>query len=130
MTNLDRLRELTETLPTFPGEVLRQNHCKEYEMEKGICLGWYLYVRNNEIGVHRWYSPKGTIFPKHAHGEDEWIFVYRGHLNLKLVSGDIRLINREFYYIPPDTAHGATFPEDTYYLTITIPPAKEFPNAA
>lgn len=121
---LKTLKKLTEDLPPFPTKL----NSRKYEMEKGECLGWHLYD-NPLIGVHRWFNSKGTIFPQHAHEEEEWFFIYSGEMHLKTEREEVILKEKEWWYNETGLKHGAFFPIDTYYLTITMPPNKEFPNA-
>ncbi len=152
---LDKLKELTESLPSFPplvkaedlkgySSVIRLNGIPtvrdipvdtasngylEYKMDTGECFSWFIHRSGNDIAVHRWFITKGTIFPKHVHPEKEWLIVYTGAMDLFLENGDmIELRKGDSYYVLPNMVHWSTYPEDCKFITITIPPAKEFPH--
>jgi quercetin dioxygenase-like cupin family protein len=125
---MERLKELTPTLPPFPETQYADFRYKEYKMDVGICKGWYIF-ESDGIAVHRWFNSAGTEFPAHTHEEKEWIIVYSGRLIIKKENEDVEVQAGESTYIAPDEVHGAYVPEDTEYITVTIPPVREFPHA-
>jgi quercetin dioxygenase-like cupin family protein len=142
---LSKLRELTEKLPPFPLQVktksmmdvrtspwdepeMGSNVYKEYKMEGGECFAWFIHRSANDIAVHRWFNSEGSIFPEHTHPEKEWIIVYRGKMELTKGGVTQLLEAGDYSYNEPLVSHKAYFPEDCRYITVTIPPAKEFPN--
>lgn len=101
----------------------------EYEMDEGTSLSWGL-LSERAISAAKWFSSKGTVFPRHAHAQREWLVVYRGRMELHLhESGEVfHLGPGDFRFIPCDTPHSATFPSDCWYLAITIPSSEEWPK--
>lgn len=125
--SLEELRKLTYSLPAFPDLVNCSDGVVEYKMETGTCLGWCIF-KTDSIGVHRWYNSAGTIFPEHAHDEWEMIVVYEGTLILHSQGEKNYLKETDFFINEPNVKHWAEFPEECRYVTITIPPSKEFPD--
>jgi hypothetical protein len=84
---LDRLKNLTEKLPSFP-DIIERHLTKNgkieqyYEMDEGNCYAVYLHRSGDDIAVHRWFNSKGGKFPKHNHNEKEWIVIYKGSMIL------------------------------------------------
>jgi quercetin dioxygenase-like cupin family protein len=130
---LDRLKNLTEKLPSFP-DIIERHLTKNgkieqyYEMDEGNCYAVYLHRSGDDIAVHRWFNSKGGKFPKHNHNEKEWIVIYKGSMILHDFRGDHTLKKGDCYYSLPNMHHWAEFPEDCKYITITMPAAKEYPN--
>jgi quercetin dioxygenase-like cupin family protein len=145
---LARLRELTEQLPPFPVAIkvnmpamtlrdlaedmpeIGSSSYKEYKMDQGECFAWFIHRSGNDVAVHRWFNSKGSVFPEHSHPEKEWIIVYRGVMEISQDGTTRRLEAGDYSYSEPFVRHGAYFPEECRYLTVTIPPAKEFPNVS
>ena len=101
----------------------------EYKMDEGECFSWFIHRSGNDIAVHRWFITKGTKFPEHTHPEKEWLIVYGGVMELFLEDGTKITLNKgDSYYVLPNMKHWSTYPENCKFLTITIPPAKEFPH--
>jgi quercetin dioxygenase-like cupin family protein len=145
-----KLKEITEHLPKFPNALpagvdknytipvsaddygfldIKSGGYAEYKMDKGDCFSWFIHRSGNDIAIHRWFISKGTIFPGHTHKEKEWLIVYNGAMDLYLDGGrKIELRKGDSYYVLPDVIHWSEYPEDCRFITITIPPAKEFPH--
>ena len=107
---------------------ITSNGYAEYRMEHGDCFAWFIHRSGNDIAVHRWFNSKGTIFPEHTHPEKEFIVIYKGIMDITKNGETQRLVVGDYIYNEPLTIHSAYFPEDCKYITVTIPPAKEFPN--
>jgi len=102
----------------------------EYKMNEGDCFAWFIHRSGNEVAVHRWFNSKGTKFPEHIHPEKEYIVIYKGIMEL-IKNGEKHILEvGDFVYNEPLIIHSAFFPEDCKYITVTIPPSKEFPNAS
>lgn len=126
MEQLEILRKLTAQLPAFPTHIGETDRFKEYAMDAGTCFGVPLY-ETETIGIHRWFNSPG-VFPEHSHPETKIIIVYDGEMEL-IVNGDHYFLKPMMVYtIAPETVHQARFLVDTNYLTITKPPAPEFPH--
>lgn len=124
---LAKLEEMTAKLPLFPEELGKGTAFKEYKMEAGKCYAWTL-LRMDGMGFHRWYLSAGSKFPKHQHPEKVYFFVYQGLMNLHLEGITIKVRAGDNYYINPTVVHWADFPEETYFVTVTIPASKDFPS--
>jgi len=127
MSNLQKLKELTNKLLTFPDMVKEaSNGFSEIRMDNGTCFGWRLMIEKGG-GVHKWFNSRGSVFPTHAHDSWEVFVVYEGEMHL-IYNEDKKVIQpQESFYMLPGDSHSAYFPVDTWYITITIPPAKGFP---
>ena len=123
----NKLRELTKNLPKFPDTREERSGFKEYVMESGTCFAWLLF-ENDRFGVHDWFNSKGTVFPVHSHPELEIVIVYEGRIEFETDSGNISVGEGEFIGFKSDEQHGAYAPVDTRYITIMIPPSKDYPH--
>ena len=58
----------------------------------------------------------------------EWLIIYKG--TMELLRGGEKTVLKvgDSILIEPKIKHCAYFPEECKYITITIPPAEEFPN--
>ena len=126
--SLDKLKELTDKLPGFPKELVSSKTYKKYEMEAGSCYGWLLYTNITSVACHKWYCSKGTIFPAHTHEVRELLQVYEGQMILTVDGKEITLNSGESYHIEPGIIHSSIHPKETRFITITTPPAMEFPG--
>ena len=126
--NLRKLGENLGKLPPFPKMSNGTNGGKKYTIDFGTLLGWFIWKEENTIGVHRWFNSKGSVFQEHAHAEKEIIIVYDGIMEIAGECGKKILKPGDHYYIKPGEAHCALFPEDCWYITITMPRTKEFPD--
>jgi len=124
--NLEKLIKLTPEL-AFPPVIDNGGEYKQYQMDEGECFGKYIHRSGNDIAIHRWYNSAGSKFPVHIHVEKEWVIVYKG--SMELIVGDKTYILKkgDSRYILPNQPHSSSYPEECKYVTITIPPAKEFP---
>lgn len=146
---LTKLKELTSKLPAFPEslESIRgdkenprpngkstnildsnSNGYREYQMEQGECFAWFIHRSGNDVAVHRWFNSGESKFPEHTHPEKEFIVIYKGIMDITKNGETKRLMAGDYIYNEPLAIHSAYFPEDCKYITVTIPPAKEFPN--
>lgn len=133
-SSINRLKELTEKLNEFDNYV-DNNHCSmtEVKMDEGTGLGFCLLYQP-EIAVARWFSSKGSKFPRHKHDEKEWIIVYSGEMKITFYDenedkiGERILNEGDYCYNSPGTLHSASFNTDTWYIAITVPASKDWPN--
>jgi len=121
---LSILHELTDKLPTFP-EGFEDPRFNKYRMEKGTCLSWHLF--DNELcAIDKWFISCGTIMQPHTHISKEVITIYDGSMDLILDGVLKKLFRGDVAYINPGQIHSSTYSEDCWFITLTIPPAKEF----
>jgi quercetin dioxygenase-like cupin family protein len=150
---ISKLMELTEKLPPFPSAIngspndkwekgnsylddeevfpalgAESNGYREYKMDSGECFSWFIHRSGNSIAVHRWFCSKGTKFPEHTHPVREWLIIYSGIMLLQKEGKETVLRAGESIVNEPNIPHSSTYPEDCKFITVTIPPAKEFPN--
>lgn len=133
-SSINRLRELTEKLTNFENYADNSNcSMTEIKMVEGTGLGFCL-LNQPEIAVARWFSSKGSEFPKHKHEEREWIIVYKGEMELFFydeegnISEQLKLEEGDYCYNSPGKTHSAIFNSDTWYIAITVPASKDWPN--
>lgn len=128
---LDKIKQITNSLPKFPmyleSEESSDNY-KEYKMGQGECFSWYIHRSGNDVAVHRWFCSAGTVFPDHTHSEREWIIIYSGTMICKKGEETITLNKGDWIVNEPHVLHSATYPCDTKFLTIVIPPSPDFPK--
>ena len=135
---LYRLRELVPQLPvpTFQDITLESDpdHV-ELDMIDGVGYGFNLLYLPGIIGVARWYSNAGAIFPKHSHPELEIITVYSGELVLQIYDAKGEKVVREeclypgvSYTLEANTPHDAYFSIDTWYIAMTVPANSGWPH--
>ena len=131
-SKLEDLRKLSKDLFTEDFEVsdFKSLFFKEYEMEKGTCYGWHIRKLGSILSIDRWYNSKDSIFPRHCHKDSKEMFiVYNGKIVFLFDDGTTKTINKsEMYYVDANKYHKSYFPEETEYITITIPPASNFPH--
>jgi len=123
--NLELLKELTATLPPFPAGEIFPNYSK-YKMEKGTVMSWHLFDRGDKVAVDKWFASKDTVFSNHIHHAKEIIVIYEGKMTLYIGDKTTYLATGDVICIDPNQLHSSTIPEDCWFITITIPPAKEF----
>lgn len=92
---------------------------------QAFLMGLY---KGSEMAVCRNFASAGSKWPEHYHNEWEMLIVYEGKMNLT-IGGDSHILKRkDSYYIREGVAHGASFPTDCWFLSVTIPGAEAFPN--
>ena len=125
---LSKLQDLTYRLPLFPEAIKQSDRYKEYKMQHGNCHGWLLYTNATTVAVHKWYNSINSEFPEHVHTVAETIVVFEGQMRLKVDDKEIILNEQDSYHIQPNIKHSATFDVACRYITVTVPPAPEFPG--
>lgn len=138
---ITRLKELTSKLPPFPPQIeqaeyknsykeisaIAHDGYREYQLEGGDCFSWFIHRSGNDIAIHRWFISGGAIFPEHAHEEREMIVIYAGTMVMHKEGTDTILNKGDSIMIEPGVVHSSTYPEDCKFITLMIPPSKEFP---
>jgi quercetin dioxygenase-like cupin family protein len=106
--------------------------------------GWVEYSTNGKnnkarnllseagISVANWFSSKGYIFPLHSHTKKEWLIIYKGSMEIFIQTDgktESKLLKEgDYIFLATGIEHQATFPEDCWYIAITIPQSFEWPN--
>ena len=132
---IDLLREITKTLPSVPelGDFIEhksddQNDKHiEYIVDEGKCHSYGLYSSPN-ISVARTFISKGAAFPEHSHEETEYCLIFLGSAVIR-VDDKERIINAgEWISFEPKIPHWSKALEDTWFIAITIPYSKDYPD--
>ena len=107
-------------LPVANGAVTKLN------TEDGECFGVRIFA-SEEMRVARWFGTAGAKLDCHAHSSHEHAVVVSG--KLKLVSGDVTHILTPGLgvYSPPGEPHSCEFLENSWVLSVTIPPDPAYP---
>lgn len=122
MDDLEKLRELTEVLPSFNSQKnwSTNNIHVDIEMERGSCVGEKLY-EDDFIRVMRYKLSRDAIFKGHQHKEAELVGIYAGGKVVTTPQGDIILRTGEATYFPRNCRHEATYTsEETIEWVIKI----------
>ncbi len=124
---LERLRALTEALPTFSTTLEEQPGFKMHACECGDCMSWNL-LSQDEISCARFYNSVGS-FQMHAHEQREFLIIYKGSM-LITIDGEEeqRLLPGMSCTIDAKVPHRARFLENCWYLAITIPKTDDWPE--
>jgi quercetin dioxygenase-like cupin family protein len=122
-SKLFELIELTERLQTFDEITLPISGAIgafEIKVIRGYCVGFSI-LHEEHISILRHFACADTLFPQHNHAQNEWLFVYEG--SMTLIGGDKETTIKmyETIYLPPNTPHGAYFPENCRFVAITMP---------
>lgn len=127
MKNIDKLRELTEALPFYTRKEIGDQYSR-YEFEEGAGFSWYLYRSGNDLGVHRWFFPKGCKLAEHVHNCKELIVIFEGAVMFTNADKtEVLLKKGDHISTNAGEKHSVVILEDTKVITITIPPESSFP---
>lgn len=133
---LEVLRKMTEELPPIPklGDlkasafVKEKKDYEEYEIGGGVCRSYSLFS-SPKISVARTSIPKGTEFPLHVHNETEYGLIYSGSGIFRSGHEEERELKiGDTIVIEPNIPHWFKASEDTWFIVITIPYSKDFPD--
>ena len=128
MENIEKLKELTEKL-NFSMLVLEKSggmvniKLNDDRIAKFMNL---LYLP--EIAIGKIYMPKNSETLAHIHDEFELLLVSKGELELIFDKYNKILKQNEFYYIEPNTIHGAKCVTESIIIAITIPASEHWPE--
>lgn len=130
--SLNKLKEITANLFNFPDLLAnwnRKDHVQELKMAQGTGFGWNILFIPGILSVDKWFLSKDSVFEKHVHEEKEWIIVYSGNLHVihTKENKEFLLHKGESCYNNILQEHLVYTSEDTWCLTVTIPPAQGFP---
>ena len=123
-TNLDRIRELTEYVTPLASIVTRTNDTTSIHLEQGR-----VDVAKDEDPLFTRLLCKftaGTVYPKHEHGENEYIIVMDGYIDIDVGNGYERLGQYDFMHIRPNILHSVYVEQETTALIICVPPSKDY----
>ena len=125
--NLERLKAITGMLPRFPSVCSENRGCIEHKMARGTAMMFPL-LKTDETFVAYNFASKGTDFPRHAHGQREWLIVYIGTMALEINGGTKVLKAGDYVCLEPDVPHRASFITDCWYHCVTVPGSPEWPD--
>ena len=128
MNNLEKLKELTEQLPSFEDLVINSGSATEVETIKGNIFMFGLY-NVPEISVARAFMSAGSEIESHTHAEFELFVVYEGKMVLNVEGEEFEVEVRQSGYVLPNMPHSAYFPVDTKVIAIAIPSSGGYPDA-
>jgi len=133
-TTLSMLRFLTNNLPPVPTLEEFKSVSLDgatdhiiYNIIGGICHSYVLFS-SPEISVARTFVSAGGEFPEHLHNETEYVLFFSGSALVR-VGGEERVYKeRECVIFDPKTPHWSKALEDTWFIAMTIPYSKDYPE--
>jgi quercetin dioxygenase-like cupin family protein len=131
MDSFEELKKLTCDLPAIPKLTdymkEKQEGFIEYDVENGTSLSHSL-LSQKEISVAKTFISSGGKFPEHNHDEREFILIFVG--SIVVYTDEIRSILKtgDCMIFEPTIPHRVTALEDTWFIAMTIPYSKDFPN--
>lgn len=139
-SGIDRLRELTESLPplTLSETVISGNGTTDDNVviygdgDDLVTIG--IGVLNIPgIAVQRAIIPTGAKFPRHNHDQHEHLVVYRGKLLVHIERGETIVeayINPgESVHFLPGEPHWVQAMDTVHLLGVTVPASEAYPGA-
>lgn len=134
-TNIDKLQELTESLPPFISlttgvpRPLNFKHLKTATGGPLLIAGLY---KTADVAVSISYMAPDTVLGTHYHDETEILVVYSGEMIITYALDDIKhTINSESgpFTILPNVGHKAEcHVPNTWMVAMTIPAAEGYPD--
>ena len=126
--NLQRLKELTEQLPTL------NNFVENYEndrvvYEKNKFWGKNLLYIPDIVAVQEVFMAKDYEVPEHKHPEYEMGIVRKGSFILHYRNKDVKYVEGDVILLDGEEAHSGVMLEDTEMIFVTMPPSKGYPHA-
>ena len=126
MTNLQRLRELTEQMDHShfipdhqDGNVFNYNFNGEVSTEA--------LAHSPEMAMAKLTMAKGTVFPQHTHTMLEIFIIITGKVEFYMCDETWNVSAGQPLYTLPNVPHGGKALEDTVMLTITVPADPSYP---
>lgn len=131
--DLEHLKKMTEDLPAIPKladfAVAKGRSTTEYDVGAGTCISYNLYSQK-KISVARTFVSSGGEFPQHNHIEKEVLVIYSGRI-LLYIGDEKRVLNEgDCVELDPEVPHRARALEDTWFVAISVPQSKDFPEDA
>ena len=127
---LERLEELIRDLPPLTSLIRTRiaTDYVEYGVEGGTCLAWPL-INIPEGAAQRTFISKGSTFVTHFHNVNEFIIVTKGKVQASLDGQLMRVVHvGECQLIPARISHTLHALEDTWFIGVTVPAAKGYPD--
>jgi len=133
---LSILKILTDNLPPVPtlgefkGELFDKEHSNKhltYDIVGGVCHSYVLFS-SPEISVARTFVSAGGEFPEHLHEQTEYALIFSGSALIRVKEEERVLRVGEFIVYDPMVPHWAKALEDTWFIAITIPYSKDYPE--
>jgi quercetin dioxygenase-like cupin family protein len=125
--NIKKLRELTPLLDFSNLISVKSTPFIKLNMIEGESFMIGLH-KEKDVAVAREFASMGTKFPEHKHEEIEYLIVYKGQVIIRVDDNDLILEKGDLLKLEPNQTHKAYFPEDTWFLAITIPASKNWPG--
>ena len=129
--NLERLRELTNSLPAVPLiKLVKASSDKtvEYETQDGTPFFGLGLFNNGYVAVRRVFMGKGTLVPHHTHAGKEFMIVYSGKVRFRRSRGERVYGIGDILCFDPNEEHNGEALEHTWLIAITIPAEKGYPD--
>lgn len=132
----EKLIQLTPELPpVIPmlGDLKEDNEVRSkiisYKLEGGTCISYGLFS-SSEISVARTFVSAGALFPEHQHDEKEFALIFSGSAMVSIGNGEeFHVGPGECIVLEPNVPHISRALEDTWFIAITIPYSKDYPDA-
>jgi quercetin dioxygenase-like cupin family protein len=119
--NIEKLRELTNKLPTAPSMVMLG--------AVGSTALYGLY-KENRVAVLRGIVPEGDTYPRHEHPVTEHLILVSGHAIVEVNGGEkVELFPGDHCGLRPHVPHSFTAVEDTMIIAVTVPAEEGYPDA-
>jgi len=124
---LEKLQEITKTLPKLEQVAKGYGTFKEYQCEKGFSVAVNIFW-SPELAICKNWLSKTTIFPEHIHEEFEFVTVIVGRGILTIDGRSVEYTPMASFTLDPGTPHKWEALEDTVFLCISIPASPGFPD--
>ena len=86
-------------------------------------------LKKKTVGVLEAFCPRGATFPRHVHQEIVILVIYDGEMEIEYNGAKLRLGPGETITFLPGEPHAVRYLTDCLIIAVSIPAAKEFPNA-
>lgn len=128
------LRKITDSLPQTPlmgnfkiSEINNNiQECEEYNLKSGVCRSYSLFS-SPFILVERFFIPEGSEIPTTSEGV-LYILIYSGIVGKREEKQEKRIGKGDILKIEPGFSHKLIAIEDTWFIAITIPNIKGYPD--
>jgi quercetin dioxygenase-like cupin family protein len=124
--NLERIRELTETVVPFHDTLSGNGKMISADKDK-TCVLKSIH-KEVDFAILVADVEEGFIHSNHYHEECEIICMLSGEMIVKLDDAEIILESNKPVVLPPNKSHEVHYLKPTKILAITIPASKDFPT--
>jgi len=125
--NLERIRELTETVTPLHMIADITGNKAVYSVETGECGGLGLY-KTKSVAVQIAYMGGKTELKCHDHDESEILIPFEGDLEVEFKNGSIQGYIGDPIIISPNEPHVAKSNNGCKMIAITIPSSNGYPD--